>query len=85
MAGALFGALFMFAPHFALAADLTLSPGTGSVAVGAKLSVKVTIVPGTDSVNAADATIALSIVFPKTARCFHCGQPTLRLITLRAP
>jgi hypothetical protein len=58
MAGALFGALFMFAPHFALAADLTLSPGTGSVAVGAKLSVKVTIVPGTDSVNAADATIA---------------------------
>ena len=44
-------------PQHVFAADLSITPSTGSVAVGSKLTVKVTIDPGSDSVNASDGTL----------------------------
>ncbi len=54
----LFGASSFVVPNDVFAADFSLTPSTGSVAVGSKLSVKVTIDAGSDSVNAADGTLS---------------------------
>ncbi len=52
-----FSVFFFLYPHFSRAANLSLTPASGVVAVGDKLSVKVSLDPGADSVNASDGTI----------------------------
>lgn len=54
---ALIAAVFFALPQLSHAADMSLTPATGSVAVGDTFSVEVDIAPGSDSVNAADGTI----------------------------
>lgn len=56
LVAALFCALL--APCGVYAAELQFSPGSGSHSVGDEFSVKLTVDPGSDSVNAADGTVA---------------------------
>lgn len=53
-----FAAVFYVLPFLAQAADLSLSPATGSVGIGETISVQVTLNPFSESVNAADGTIS---------------------------
>lgn len=48
---------FFLSPQYSRAADLSLTPATGSVSAGQKLSVQVVVDPSGDSVNASDGTI----------------------------
>ncbi|HVZ24340.1 MAG TPA: cohesin domain-containing protein [Vicinamibacterales bacterium] len=50
--------LALSSPALASAATLSLSPGTGSYAAGKQFTVKLTMDPGSDSVNAADGTVS---------------------------
>ncbi len=49
---------FFALPSYSYAANLTLTPATGSVSAGAKISVKVMLDPGSDSVNASDGSLS---------------------------
>ena len=53
----LYSASFLVSAQAAQAADLSITPSTGSVAVGSTLKVQVAINPGSDSVNASDGTL----------------------------
>ncbi len=53
---------FVF-PSTTFAATLTLSPLSGPVSIGEKLSVKIMIEPGTDSVNASDGSLTFDSKF----------------------
>ncbi|MEK7462459.1 MAG: cohesin domain-containing protein [Patescibacteria group bacterium] len=55
-AGLIFTLLLLASPyHLLLAADLSLSPNTGSYSVGQTFSTTVRVVPGVDNVNAVEA------------------------------
>lgn len=56
--GLLFAVAFFALPFFSHAAELSFSPASGSHAVNAEFSVKVSLAPGGESVNAADGTVA---------------------------
>ena len=45
-------------PHVSYAAELSLSPASGSFDVGKEFSVKALVKPGTDSINAADGSLS---------------------------
>jgi hypothetical protein len=52
----LLAVLLFFAPAIAFGADLSFSPSSSSHAVGETFSIKITVNPGSDSINAADGT-----------------------------
>jgi hypothetical protein len=54
----LFSVSFLSVPGVSWAADITLSPATGSVSVGQKITLKVNLDPSGESVNAADGTLS---------------------------
>src|SRR4051812_11182767 len=54
----LLGCVTLVTPLTARAADLSLSPSSGSVSIGSNLSVKVLVDPSGESINATDGTIA---------------------------
>ena len=51
-------AFVIVAPHTTHAADLTFSPANGSFPAESEFSVKVTVAPGSDKINAADGKIS---------------------------
>ena len=51
-------AVFLLGPGFAQAADLVLSPGSGSYSVGQTFTATVRAVPGGDNINAVEATMS---------------------------
>jgi len=53
----LFVAMLSMAPFAVSAAELQFTPATGSFPADTEFSVKITVDPGTDKVNAADGTI----------------------------
>jgi hypothetical protein len=54
--------LFLFWVHFAWAADLSLSPSTGSYSAGQTFTVTLKVVPNGDSINAVESTLAFDPV-----------------------
>ena len=48
----------LLTPSFAIAADISFSPSSGSFPLGTNFSIKVMVDPGADSVNASDGTLS---------------------------
>jgi hypothetical protein len=55
---ALYACVFLFSPSAAFAATLSFTPSAGEFVAGKNFTVKVSIDPGTDKVNAADGTVS---------------------------